>query len=299
METSREQQKILAQENIKICALADAAYPALLRQIAQAPEILYYQGALPVPDEFTLAVVGTRKHTSYAARVIDLIVPSLVRTGATIISGLALGIDTLAHQAAIRVGGKTVAVLGGGIDRRTLYPPTNLALTESIIKNGGAVISEYPPLFRPSKITFPARNRIIAGLARGVLVVEAPEKSGALITAYAALEQNRDVFAVPGDITRPESAGANALIRRGAKPVLGPLDILEEYGIELEKTPRAMPKLDKDEAFVVSLLNHEPKHIDEFSVQCPLPVSALAGLLSILELKGVIKNIGGMRYVRM
>jgi DNA processing protein len=217
-----------------------------------------------------------------------------------IASGLALGIDTLAHKITLKRGGKTVAVLGGGIDQRTIYPHTNYSLAKEIVARGGALISEYPPLFTPTKYTFPARNRIIAGLARGVLIIEAPEKSGALITAYSALDEGRDVYAVPGDITRAESAGANALIRRGAKPVARAEDILEEYGFRTEsKSPKAMTALDKTEQSIVSLLGYDPRHIDEVQRAGKLPISTVSGVLAILEIKGVVRNVGGMRFIKL
>lgn len=232
---------------------------------------------------------------------IKKILPPLIQAGATIVSGLALGIDTLAHRAALEHGGKTIAVLGGGVDKNTLYPQTNYSLSEKIVEKGGMVLSEYPPQFKPDKWTFPARNRIIAGVSRGVLVIEAPRHSGALITAYGALEQGRDVFAVPGDITRPESEGCNELIKRGAKPVLEAKDILEEYGLVqssfLEQSLNTT--LDKDEAALVSLLDTNPKHIDELVSLAEQPVSMISGILSLLEIKGVIKNIGGARFIRL
>lgn len=290
--------KIFEKESIQTCSLADAVYPSILKQIAKPPEALYYKGSLPKEDEFTIAVVGTRKHTHYAARVTEKLIPQLVRAGASIVSGLALGVDTLAHRATLDAGGKTYAVLGGGIDKKTLYPHTNLSLAESIIKSGGGIISEYPPEFSPTRYTFPARNRIVAGLARSVLVIEAPEKSGALITAYSALDEGRDVFAIPGDITRPESAGCNALIKRGAKPVLRVEDILEEYGMESKNTAKQALTLDKDEASVVSILGAEPTHIDEIAKRSARPIHTITGLLAVLELKGVVKNVGGMRFIR-
>ncbi len=300
-ELTKEQQKTLEQENIRICKFSDADYPPLLLEIYQPPEVLYYQGTLPKSDNFLFAVVGTRKNTYYAEKVIDHILPPLIQAGAVVVSGLALGVDTLAHQAALKAGAKTIAVLGSGIDKNTLYPHTNYSLAQKIVALGGAIISEYPPFFAPSKITFPARNRIIAGLARGLLVIEAPRKSGALITAFSALEQGRDIFAVPGDISRAESEGCNELIKRGAKPVLRTEDILEEYGLETSVLPKQNLNitLDKDETIVVSLLDNEPRHVDELARKSNLPISATSGLLSLLEIKGVVKNVGGMKFIRL
>lgn len=298
-ELNKEQEKILKSEDIKVCKLTDASYPKALQEIAKPPEVLYCRGALLKERDFALAIVGTRKNTPYAERVLERIIPELVGAGAIIVSGLALGVDTLAHKITLACGGRTVAVLGGGVDKKTIYPHTNYSLAEEIIKKGGALISEYSPLCPPAQYTFPARNRIIAGLTRGVLVVEAPEKSGALITAYSALDEGRDVFAIPADITRAESRGSNALIRRGAKPVTCAGDILEEYGIAPEEKQKIEVKLDKSENTVVSLLDNEPKHIDELTRALGLPVSTLSGILAILEIKGVVKNIGGMRFVKL
>lgn len=289
------------QEKISECNINHAAYPSALRQIHDPPKVLYYRGALPKTDDFLFAVVGTRKHTHYADLAIRKVLPPLIQAGATIVSGLAQGIDTLAHKAALEYGGQTVAVLGGGVDKNTLYPHTNYSLSEKIVEKGGAIISEYPPGFKPDRWTFPARNRIIAGLARGVLVIEAPEHSGALITAYAALEQGRDVYALPGDITRPESRGCNELIKRGAKPVLEAKDILEEYGlVQPDFAKQNMTAtLDKDETTLVSLLDTNPKHIDELVCLTKKPVSIVSSLLSLLEIKGIIKNIGGTKFIKL
>lgn len=298
-ELTKEQQKIMEKEDIKICHLGDSDYPPLLREIHNPPEVLYYRGALAEPDDFTFAVVGTRKHSHYAERAVDLILPDLISAGAVIVSGLALGIDTLAHEAAVKAKTKTIAVLGGGVDTATLYPYNNHSLAEKIIELGGAVISEYPPLSKPTKWTFPARNRIIAGLSRGVLVIEAPKHSGALITAYQALDEGRDVYVIPGDITRPESEGCNELIKRGAKPVLRASDILEEYGITPQEIKKNLPPLDKTEELIVSMLGNEPVNIDELVQETKMSIGTLSGLLAVLEMKGAVKNVGGMRFVKI
>lgn len=295
---TNNQKKILDRENIKTCGLDDPFYPPLLREIAKPPEFLYFQGNLPQAEEFTIGVVGTRKHTHYAIQVMERIIPALIHAGASIVSGLALGIDTLAHKIALKESSKTYGVLGGGIDKKIFYPHVNLSLGQAMVRTHGGVISEYPPGATPTRYTFPLRNRIIAGLSRAVLVIEAPEKSGALLTAYAALDEGRDVFAIPGDITRAESKGCNALIRRGAKPVVSPQDILEEYGFESEKNTKQGIPLDTIEASVVSLLTSAPKHIDELARESDLPVATISGALALLELKGAIRNVGAMRFVR-
>ncbi len=203
-------------------------YPELLKQIYDPPKQLYILGDLT--DQLSLinnplAVVGTRKASTYGKKTTNYFVRTLAKAGLTIISGLALGIDSIAHQSTLEVKGRTVAVLGSGLN--VIYPPTNKNLAQEIIKSNGVIISEYPPNTRPSKQNFPTRNRIIAGLSLGVLVIEAPEKSGALITARAAIEQGREVFVVPGSIYNENSAGCHFLIKAGAKPVTKPEDILE------------------------------------------------------------------------
>ncbi|KKW18658.1 MAG: protecting protein DprA protein, partial [Parcubacteria group bacterium GW2011_GWB1_50_9] len=211
----------------------DSDYPLLLAQIPNPPFILYGTGrATLFESQIPLGVVGSRKPTSYGIQATETITETLARAGACIISGLALGIDAIAHRTAVEAGGATIAVLGSGIDNESLYPPSNQGLARRITESGGAVISEYPPGTPALKEHFPARNRIISGLSKGILVVEAQEKSGALITARFALEQNRDVFAVPGSIFSLSSKGTNALIQEGAKLVSCGEDILKEYGIE-------------------------------------------------------------------
>ena len=204
--------------------ITDKNYPELLKEIYDAPKELYVEGNLLVKEKYPLAVVGTRRVSKYGINTTINLVENLTKNGLTIISGLALGVDGLAHQTCIDNGGKTIAVLGCGPD--IIYPPSHRQLTQDIIDSGGAIVSEYPPGTRPSKLTFPKRNRIISGLSLGVLVIEAPERSGALITARTALEQGREVFAVPGSINNPNSQGTNKLIKMGAYPVTAAEDVL-------------------------------------------------------------------------
>ncbi|MDA2936055.1 DNA-processing protein DprA [Patescibacteria group bacterium AH-259-L05] len=205
----------------------DKNYPPLLKEIPDPPQELYIWGVLKQKEKYPLAVVGTRKVSNYGKQVTLELVTELVKQGLTIISGLALGVDGISHQAALDANGRTIAVLGSGFNH--LYPQKHTKLAHDIVKSGGAVITEYPPDTKPTQKTFPVRNRIIAGLALGVLVIEAPMRSGALITARHALEQNRDVFAVPGSIYNKNSAGTNNLIKMGAKPVTKAEDILESF----------------------------------------------------------------------
>ena len=217
-------------------------YPALLKQIHDPPHTLFVRGTLPQSD-FTLGVVGTRMATVYGRQIVEQIVAPLARSGMIVVSGLALGIDALAHDVTIREGGITVAVLGGGCDRASIYPTSNRALAERILEHGGALISEYPPGTLAMPFHFPNRNRIISGMSRGVFVIEAAEDSGSLITARAALDQNREVFTVPGDITRDTSKGPNNLLKMGAHPVLAHEDILDALKLQPLPLPRSSGSL--------------------------------------------------------
>lgn len=210
--------------------LQDKNYPHLLKEIYDPPEKLYFLGELKTKEKYPLAVVGTRKVSSYGKQITRSLVKTLAQAGLTIISGLALGVDGLAHQAALDVGGRTIAVLGSGLN--VIYPSAHKRLFQKIVECNGVIISEYSSNARPSKWTFPARNRIVAGMSLGVLVIEAPKKSGALITARFALEQGREVFAVPGSVYNENSAGCHYLIKMGAKPVTKPEDILEAFNLE-------------------------------------------------------------------
>lgn len=217
-------------DNIKKITLQDKTYPAILKEIHDPPKELYIKGNIIPQDKIAIAVVGTRKCTQHGKQVALDIAGELAKLGITIVSGLAEGIDTFAHQAALENNGRTIAVLGTGIDKKSLYPKSNYILSEKIAKNG-AVISEYPPETKGTKFNFPKRNRIVSGLSLGVVVIEAPEKSGALITASLALEQNREVFAVPGSIYEENYQGTNKLIQMGAKLVNNIEDILEELNL--------------------------------------------------------------------
>ncbi len=222
-----EQMERLTKEGIDLITILDKNYPKLLKEIYSPPALLYIRGKLELNDEFSLAIVGTRKLSSYGQQITPLITSDLAGAGLTIISGLAKGIDTLAHQAALKANGRTIAVLGSGLDKKSIYPSINRHLAEEISQKG-AVISEFPIGAEPLAQHFPQRNRIISGLSLGILVIEAPEKSGALITAKDALEQNRDVFAIPGPILAKNSLGPNNLIKMGAKLVSQANDILYE-----------------------------------------------------------------------
>jgi DNA processing protein len=273
-------------------------YPSYLREIPAPPPLLYLQGELQEIDRWAVAVVGTRRLTSYGRQVTRDLVSGLVRNHVTIVSGLARGIDAVAHKTALESGGRTIAVLGSGLD--SVYPSEHQSLAGQIIGGQGAVISEYGLGVQPEAQNFPPRNRIISGLSLGVVVVEAGEKSGALITANFALEQNREVFAVPGDINRLVSKGTNRLIQEGAKLVTRVEDILEELNlrmvVEHTAVQLALPET-SEEALLMSHLSGQPVHIDELSRMTGLSSSLLSSTLTLMELKGMVQQVGGMNYV--
>lgn len=292
--------EMLNAEQINTVTIADEKFPALLKEIYSPPFILYFKGELDNLTNQTIAVVGTRKMTEYGKIMTGKIVAELVAEKMIIISGLAFGVDAAAHIAALAANGITVAVLGSGLDRQNIYPSVNRPLAEEIIAKGGLLISEYPTGTMPLRHHFPTRNRLIAGLSLGTLVVEAGESSGALITARFALEQNREVFAIPGNITSPMSNGANDLIKKGAKLVACALDILEELNIKrltnVKKTKDVVPA-SPEEATILKFLRIEPLHINELVRRSALSITEINATLMMLEIKGQIKNIGNVTYV--
>ena len=281
----------------------DPAYPQLLQEIPLPPPVLYVRGTLAPADEWALAIVGTRRASPYGKQMTERLAGELARQAITVVSGLARGIDTVAHQAALAAGGRTIAVLGCGPD--LVYPPENAKLAVRIVEQG-AVITEFPPGTQPEAGNFPARNRLISGLSLGVLVTEAPETSGALITTRFAAEQGRDIFAVPGNVTSRGSVGANRLIQDGAKMVLEVGDILSELNLhlapqqlELLELREALPE-NASEARLLALLDasDEPGHIDDLCRASGLPVAEVSGTLVMLELKGLVRLVGPMTYVK-
>jgi len=287
-------------EGIGIITLTEPSYPNLLKEIYDPPPFLYYRGRFDDPDEFRLAVVGTRKTTPYGRQVTPEIVRDLAAQKLTIVSGMALGIDSHAHEAAIEAGGRTIAVLGSGIDRSSIYPSTNRRLAERIIESGGAVISEFPLGAIGLKHHFPQRNRIISGLSLGTLVIEAGEVSGSLITAKHALEQNREVFAVPGSIHSPTAVGPNNLIKMGARAVTGANDVLESLDLtevrHFAENKTIIPESD-EEGKILRLLSKEPIHIDKIIKESKLDPQVVIGTLALMEMKGKTKNLGAMNYI--
>lgn len=280
--------------------ISDSGYPRLLREVPLPPPILYVRGALASKDDVALAMVGTRRATAYGRQVTERLAAELVEQGLTIVSGLARGIDTFAHTAALDAGGRTLAVLGCGPD--LVYPPENAKLAARIVESG-AIVTEFAPGTQPEAGNFPARNRLISGLSLGVLVVEAPEDSGALITARFAGDQGRDVFAVPGNISSRASRGANRLIQDGAKLVLSVDDVLSELNLLMVPQQLELRELlpeNETEARLLAQLDAagEARHIDELCRATGLPVAAVSGTLVMMELKGLVRLAGPMTYVR-
>jgi DNA processing protein len=274
-------------------------YPRYLLEVPAPPPVLYVAGDIVETDQWAVAVVGTRRLTVYGKQMVRELVTGLVRNNVTIVSGLARGIDGIAHKTAVELGGRTLAVLGSGLD--CLYPPEHRGLARRIIKEGrGAIISDYPLGTQPEAKNFPPRNRIISGLSLGVVVIEAGEKSGALITANFALEQNRDVFAVPGNVNSRASAGTNRLIQQGAKLVMSVEDIQDELNLTMAPqqmvVQMAMPE-SKEEAALLKHLSPQPAHVDELCRASGMSSAEVSSTLAIMELKGMVQQVGGMRYV--
>lgn len=289
----------LEQAGITALTWHDGRYPDRLKETYDKPPVLYVRGELTSEDAWCIAVVGTRRASSYGRQVTEELVRGLVEARITIVSGLARGIDTIAHTAALRAGGRTIGVLPCPIDQ--VYPAQNARLAEEMVANG-ALVSDYPLDARMAKENFWRRNRIVAGMTLGTVVVEAGEESGALITARQALDENREVFAVPGSIFAPFSRGANQLIARsGAKLVTCVEDILTE--LNLLVTPqqlefRAAVATSGTEAQILTQLNGEAKHIDEISRETGMPVAVASGALAMLELKGLVRQVAAMTYIR-
>ncbi|MFB6182094.1 MAG: DNA-processing protein DprA [Candidatus Magasanikbacteria bacterium] len=285
----------LKQENIECVTISDENYPKLLKEIHDPPFCLFKKGEIK-KEEFALGIVGTRKNSKYGKQVTYKIVKKLARSGVTIVSGMAYGIDSFAHKATMQANGRTIAVLGGGLDEKNIYPAEHRDLAEEIVDSSGAVVTEYCPGTSPSQYTFPQRNRIISGLSHGVLVVEAGESSGALITADSALDQNREVLAIPHRITDKNGVGVNQLIREGATPVTCPEDIFNEFHLEFDDEQDEIEPENKKEAEIIEFLSEEPIHIDKIVKKTNLNSSEVTSTLSILEMKGVVKNLGNMKY---
>ncbi|MFC1994938.1 DNA-processing protein DprA [Chloroflexota bacterium] len=287
----------LDRHGVKVLSYNDPNYPSRLKEIYDYPPVLYVRGSLLPEDEWCLAVVGTRRATVYGRQVTEEIVTDLAQSKINIVSGLAKGIDTIAHQSALAAGGRSTGVFACGLD--IVYPGENTSLARSIISQG-ALVSEYPLGTRPRAENFPRRNRIMSGLSLGVLVIEADESSGAMITAHLAVEQNREVFAIPGSILSPASRGTNHLIQEGAKLVRNYTDILEELNLTTVarqiELAEIIPSSDT-ESQLLKQLGAEPTHIGEVCRSSGLPVATVSSTLTMMELKGLVKQVGPMNYV--
>lgn len=287
--------ELLEKEKVSFVTIIDEGYPSLLRSIRNPPPVLYFRGVLKEAE--SIAIVGTRRPTQYGRRIAREFARELALSGFCVVSGLARGIDSEAHRGALEGEGLTYAVLGSGLLR--IYPPEMKGLAEEIAENG-ALISEYPLLTPPLSQNFPRRNRIISGLSRGVLVVEAPVKSGAMITVSYALDQGRDVFAVPGSIYSPQSEGPNLLIQQGAKPVMTAGDLMEEYGVRKAFSGKSYNNLDISE--------EERRFLDKLPVGEVFSIDSLIynddsygnfAIITLLDLKGYIRRVEGGKIVRI
>lgn len=291
--------EIFEKINAKLIFIENENYPQNLLEISSGPIFLFLTGEIKSEDEFSFAIVGSRNITSNGKQAILSFVPQLVRTGFTIVSGLARGVDSMAHKQCLDVNGRTIAVLGSGIDN--IWPSENRMLAKRIIDNQGAVISEFPIGTEPLAFNFPRRNRIISGLSLGVLIVEGKEKSGSLITAQIALEQNKEVFAIPGSPFQHLSAGPNLLIKKGeAKLVQNTDDILEEFSLAQKKNNsearRTLPK-DQKERDILNILSNEPMMFDDIAKNLEMNSAEISSALTILEMKGYVRSLGMGQWI--
>lgn len=288
----------LRSEGIDVVTLRHESYPDLLREVPGPPPVIFLRGSITLADRRAVAIVGTRRLSSYGREMARVLARDLAQAGVTIVSGLARGVDGIAHAAALDAGGRTIAVLGNGV--RGVYPPEHRELAARIADQG-AVLSDFHPDATPDGPNFPARNRLISGLALGVIVVEAPMRSGALITVDFAADQGRDVFAVPGSVLSPASAGCNRILRDGARPVRSADDVLED--LRLGEAPQQIPlespaALDEESRRILSTLTAEALHIDEIAAVAGIPIASLSALLMTLELQGFVRNVGAQYYAR-
>ena len=294
-----EEMERLERYNVQVLTWHDAGFPAHLKDIYDVPPVLYVRGSYLPQDDLSVAVVGTRRATAYGREVTQDLAWDLAKSGITVVSGLAKGIDAVGHHTALRAGGRTIAVLACGLDM--VYPSDHVSLARDIMENG-ALLSDYPLGMRPRAEYFPRRNRIMSGISMGTLVIEGEETSGALITARLALEQNREVFAVPGSILAAKSRGPNLLLQRGeAKPVLHAEDILEEFNLSQAVAQLGLPEtpvdLGPEQALVMRLLNRTPRHIDEIYRDAGISMPQVSSTLALLELQNLVRQVGGMHYV--
>lgn len=292
-----ELMETILEAGIKVYYWDHPHYPERLRHITQSPFVIYLKGDLTENDIWGVAIVGTRRFSDYGRQVTGELARMLAGYGITVISGLARGIDGIAHQSSLEADGRTIAVLGSGIDQ--IYPPEHKKLAERIV-NQGALISDYPIGTPPDGSNFPPRNRIISGLSKIIIVIEAGQKSGALITAGYAAEQGKEVFAVPGKITSAVSKGTNLLIKQGAHPLLSAQDVLDLLNMSLITEQRAVKRVlpgDPREALLFQAVGDEPQHVDEISTLVNMPIEEVTSTLALMELKGMVRKTFGMKYV--
>jgi len=288
---------------LDLITIADATYPKPLRKIEVPPAVLNFKGSLTHKDELAISIVGTRKPSPYGRMITEKISSELAKMGFTIVSGMALGVDTAAHQGALKAGGRTLAVMGGGFAK--IYPSENRKLVDKIARSG-AVLTEYAVETKPDRWTFPQRNRIISGLSRGVIVIEAPEKSGALITARNAAEQGREVFVVPGPINDDSHLGSHTLIQKGAKLITRVDDVLNEFAdlkltLGSKQTGQAKEKisLSEPESLIYELLSFDPIHFNDVVEQSKQSTSDVSFALLQLVMKNLVKELEGKRYAKL
>lgn len=290
----------LTKRGLQLISIEDEIYPAALRQIGDPPVFLMYRGDLSITHQPCLALVGTREMSAYGKRVTGYLIPDIVRAGMVTVSGLAYGIDSEVARETVDAGGKTIAVLGHGLGM--IYPKHNAILADEIVEAGGLIVSEFPLDEQPNTYTFPARNRIIAGLSLGTIVIEASKDSGSLITADLALEYGRDVFAVPGDVFDPNMEGCHTLISGNrAKLITSAQDVLSDLGIVAAqaRTHDALMEFDSaEEEMIFASLTTMPQSPDDLSVKIKLDAAVMSATLTMLELKGLVKNVGGGKWVR-
>jgi DNA processing protein len=273
----------------------DEAYPNLLKEIPDAPEILFYKGSLDCLRGIAVSVVGSRKSTIYGRKATEDIISSLVSQNIIIVSGLALGIDGIAHQATLNNNGQTIAVLGNGLD--TIYPTVHTQLAQKILANNGLILSEYPPRTPSYPGNFPMRNRIIAGLSMVTIIIEASLKSGSLLTAKAALEYNREIMALPHNWYGSNGEGPNQLIKMGASILTSPTDILDYLNIKSPSKIKLIADSPQQET-ILNILSLEPTHVDMIILKSKLPANEVGSTLTLMEMKGLLRHIGGNMYIK-
>ena len=287
-------------QEIKEIKITDKDYPEAIKKLSDAPKVLHFRGILPKPDEICVAVVGTRRPSSYGEQTALQITGELVNAGITVVSGMAPGIDTFAQKTCVERGKRTIAVLGSGIDESAMYPQENVELSRQIVKHGGCLISEYAPTMPGMPHQFPARNRLVVALSAGVLVVEAKEKSGSLITARLANEQHKKLFAVPGPIYTLNSKGPNKLIKAGATLTESAQDILDVLGIEKSHNFHSRENLstidNPHEAAVFAALQEGSLYIDAIIAKTKLSAPIVGSTLPFIEISGKVRNLGGNTY---